>query len=71
MTNTEIGRLAGQLLDMEDAGQEMTARYREILAEYNHLKSLPENWSDVRAAKRTPAQHEAAAAYYAALKESE
>jgi hypothetical protein len=66
MTNNEIGRIAGQLLDMEDAGQTNTPRYTELLARYEDLKSRPENWSDVRASKRTLAQQQAAAAWYAA-----
>jgi hypothetical protein len=56
MNNPRIGQLANQLLDLEDAGKQLTPRYSALLAEYEALKAAPENWADVRASKRTPAQ---------------
>jgi len=66
VNNDNIGRLAGRLLDLEDAGREGSSEYAAVKAEYEALKALPENWADVRASKRTPEQAALAAAWEAA-----
>jgi len=62
MQNDNIGRIAMKLNALEDAGRDGTAEYAALNAEYLALKALPENWADVRAAKRTPEQAALAAA---------
>jgi hypothetical protein len=63
MQNDTIGQLAGKLNALDDAGRENTPEYAAIKVRYDALKALPENWSDVRRAKRTPAQQDAARAW--------
>lgn len=63
MTNQEIGRLAGILLNLEDRGDTSSAKYVATKLEYERIRGLPESWSDVRSSQWTPEQRTLAEAH--------
>ena len=63
MDDSEKLEKPGFATRMSHRGRDGTPEYRALKAEYEALKAHPDNWSDVRRAKRTSEQQERARAW--------